>query len=82
MSIIFNFKGIGNTKKKNIKTIDVYVSESFLKTIKRTPTLSQLFTKSQLDSLEAERRNQINVNHYVYSRLKNLESGSFLIIER
>jgi hypothetical protein len=83
MSIIFNFKGIGSVKKKNIKTIYVYISESFLRTIKRTPTLSQMFTKSQLDSLKAERKNTINVNHYIYSRLKNLENeDDFVIIEQ
>jgi len=82
MSIIFNFKGIGNVKRKNIKTINVYIEESFLKTIKKTPALSQLFTQSQLNSLKAEQRNTISVNHYVYSRLKNLEDDEkFVIIE-
>ena len=82
MSIIFNFKGISSVKKKNIKKIDIYISQPFLKTIKRTSTLSQMFTKSQLNSLQAERRNTINVNHYIYSKLKNLEDDeNFVIIE-
>jgi len=82
MSIIFNFKGIGNFKKKNIKTIKIAFSEPFLRLVKKTPALSQLFTKSQLDSFEAERLHTINVNHYIYSRLKNLEDNdNFVMIE-
>lgn len=81
MSVIYNF-GIGNVKKRNIKTIKVAFSEPFLKLVKRTPTLNQLFTKSQLDSFEAERLHTINVNHFIYSKLKNLEdSDNFVIIE-
>lgn len=81
MSVIYNFKGIGATGK-NVKEISVYISDSFLKLIKRTPALYQLFTQSQLNSLKSESRNKIKVNHYIYSRLKNLQDDdNFVIIE-
>jgi hypothetical protein len=81
MSVIFNI-GIGNVKKRNIKTIRIAFSEPFLKLVRRTPALNQLFPKSQLDSFEAERLHTINVNNYIYSRLKNLENDeNFVIIE-
>lgn len=81
MSVIYNI-GIGNVKKRNIKTIRVAFSESFLKLVKRTSALNQLFTKQQLDSFEAERLHTINVNHFIYSKLKNLEDeNNFVIIE-
>lgn len=57
--------------KKNIRTIEITIeTESFLKLIKKTPTLKNLFYDKQLNELQVG-KNIIEVNNFVYSKLDN-----------
>jgi cytochrome c553 len=62
---------IGNNK--NVRTIDLFIEgESKVNLIKRTPTLRDLFTASQLKELK-DGKNRLRVNNYVYSKLQNFD---------
>ena len=58
---------------KNVRTIDLFIEgESKVNLIKRTPTLRDLFTASQLAELK-DGKNRLRVNNYVYSKLQNFD---------
>ena len=64
--------GIGAINK-NVRTIDLFIEgESKVNLIKRTPTLRDLFTASQLAELK-DGKNRLRVNNYVYSKLQNFD---------
>jgi hypothetical protein len=64
--------GIKGVKKDNVRTIALYIEdEGTLNLIKKTPSLKQMFTASQLKDLK-EGKNILRVNNYIFSRLENL----------
>jgi len=62
---------------RNIKTIKVIVLDSrYLKLLNNTPTYKNLFLKP-LQSGE----NEMNVNHYTFSKINQLKKDFYIVIE-
>ena len=58
---------------KNVKEITIIITEVGLKRFKTIPTYSNLFPKNVTDTLIVG-SNKVTVNHYIYSKLIQLES--------
>ena len=58
---------------RNVKEITIIITEVGLKRFKTIPTFNNLLPKNVIDTLIVG-SNNVKVNHYIYSKLIQLES--------
>jgi len=67
--------------KRNVKKIILELNSISLKKFRTIPTFKLLLRKPQLESLRVG-KNELMINHYVFSKLQNLQGpGNYKIYE-